>query len=276
MAAKKKPAAKAVATVNSGELALGFDVENLPVNGGLEHTDQESFAIPFLRVLQKGSPQCEETEPEYMPEARPGMLFNTVSRALYASVNFIPCAFQRKFIRWAPRGAGQGFKGELSPEDVAVMKEDGVLVQLDGRWYFPASDGSVHEKKCDMVADTRNHFGLILNDDGSTEQCLLSLTSTQIKKSKQLISMLANVKIRRGDSLVTPPTWVSIAKIETVAESNDEGNWHGVRFTLDGMVPNKDVYDAGKSFHDAIDSGEANVNYNAAREDSAADHSGAF
>ena len=62
-------------------------------------------------------------------------------------VEFIPCAYQRKFIRWGPRGSNGGFKGEYAPELVDEMHQRGQLVELDNRLLMPLPDGTVETLK---------------------------------------------------------------------------------------------------------------------------------
>jgi hypothetical protein len=225
----------------------------------MEGADKDSYAIPFLRVLQALSPQCDESAPEYVPGAKPGQLFNTVTGKAVDSVVFHPCAFQRRFIQWGARGADGGFKGEYLPEDVAIMRAEGRAVEIDGRLFVPDVNGVADEKRSDRLADTRSHFGIC--EDGS--QVLLALSSTQTKKSKLLMSMLSSVKVNGA----TPPTWYSRILITTVKESNDQGSWHGVKFTADGFVTDPVLYAAGKAFHDAIAGGQVKANYAAAEPD---------
>jgi hypothetical protein len=225
---------------------------------GMEGADKDSFAIPFIKVLQDGSPQCKAGQPGYNPDARPGMLVNTVTGELIdgsEGVVFIPCAFQRRFIQWGAREAGGGFKGEWMPEDVDKALKDGTLVKSDddGKIYFA---GKTNPKKDDRVSDTRNHFGLVLTDSGPV-QTLLSLTSTQIKKSKQLMGILSAVRVE-GD---IPPTWMNKIRVTTQPEHNDMGSWMGVRVEACGMVDSEEVYDLGKAFHDLIAAGKGRVVY---------------
>lgn len=231
---------------------------------GMETADKESFAIPFLTVLQKISPQVDEADAEYVEGAKGGMLINTVTKALYdgkEGIIFLPCAYQRRFLRWGSRGtSGGGFKGEVLPEEVARLREEGDVVERDGRLYFPLEDGQVDEKRCDHLTDTRNHFGIIVDGD-NTSQALLSLTSTQIKKSKQLMSLLNAVKVPGPRGLVTPPTWVNQMRLTTVLESNDKGSWYGLKFTPEGFVADPELYAMAKAFHDIIVAGEAKVAY---------------
>ena len=119
---------------------------------GMEQTDKESFAIPFLRALQKISPQVDEADSAYVPGAKGGQLFNSVTQELFdgkEGVTFLPCYFQRTFLRWAPRGADGGMRGEYSPEQVAQLRANGEVQEVDGRLYFPDDSGDINPKKCD-------------------------------------------------------------------------------------------------------------------------------
>lgn len=141
------------------------------------------------------------------------------------------------------------------------MRAEGAIVDMDGRLYAPLDDGSVNEKKCDRYTDTRSHFGLLVSEDGTATQVLLALSSTQIKKSKQLMSIISQVKVKTAKGLVTPPSWLNKLSLSTVLESNDEGSWHGVRIEADGFITDMGLYDTGKAFHESIAAGEAKVAY---------------
>lgn len=257
-------AKKDVTKATESQLPAGIDFAG-DVGGGMEGTDKDSFAIPFLRILQKGSPQVDEADAEFMEGAKPGMLLNSVNQKLYdgkEGVTFIPCAYQRRFLRWAPRGDG-GYKGEYLPEEVAAMRDKGEAIVLEGEGLFVADeDGSANPKKSDRLVDTRSHFGILYDDEtGEAHQVLMPLSSTQIKKSKMIMSMLSSVKVKGPNGMVTPPTWVNKIKLSTVLESNDQGSWFGVKPEPIGFIETKDLYDIGKAFHDAIAAGEAKANF---------------
>lgn len=260
---------KDLATTGAAQLPVGFNVE-ADTGAGMEGTDKDSFAIPFLAIIQKMSPQVDEADAKFIEEARPGMFTNTVTNELFdgkEGVIFLPCAFQRRFLQWAPRKMGGGFKGEWMPEQAAQLEMDGEVINQDGRLYFPNSKGEVDEKKCDYLSDTRNHFGLLINPQtGEIAQALLSLSSTQIKKSKQLMTLLNNVKVAGSKGKITPPTWVNQVRLTTIPESNEKGSWHGIKVDLEGFIGSQELYDVGKGLHDIIAAGEATVNYDAATE----------
>lgn len=233
---------------------------------GMEGAGQESFAIPFLSVLQKGSPQVDEASGAALEGAKAGMLFENVTGRLFSGkdgVVIVPCSYRREFLRWASRSNGGGLKGVYSPEVVADMRAKGQIVELDGRLYAPEADGSVNPEKSDRFNDTRNHYVLLMDQDsGAWTEALLSLSSTQIKKSKMLMSALASVKLKNASGqMYTPPTFANFVRATTVAESNDKGTWFGVKFELAGQVDRAEVYAAAKAFHTNIAKGGVQVKY---------------
>jgi len=232
---------------------------------GREEASSDSYAIPFLVILQKGSPQVDEEQGAYIEGAKAGMFLNNVTNQLYSGkegLAFIPVYFKREFLRWGAReGGGGGFKGVIAPETLAKLRQNGEVVELEGGLYFPNPDGSINPKRNDRVSDHRNHYGLILGADGETRPCLLSLTSTQIKKSKLLMSALADVRVMAPDNKrVNPASWANKVLLTTVGEQNDKGTWFGLRTELDGFVT-RDQYAAGKAFYESVKKGTVEVKY---------------
>lgn len=235
---------------------------------GMEAADQDSFAIPFLSVLQKGSPQVDEASGQAIEAARAGMFYDNVNGRLFngkEGVTIIPCSYRREFLRWGSRSAGGGFKGAYNPEQVAAMRARGEVVELDGRLFIPEADGSVSAERSDRLNDTRNHYVLIVDQEtGAWSEALLSLTSTQIKKSKMLMSALAAVKVQNSaGQLFTPPTFSNYVRVTSTAESNEKGTWFGVKVEITGRVDRAELYAAAKGFHATVSKGDVNVKYDA-------------
>lgn len=256
MAAKKK---SEVVEQKSGAVALPFDPAAY-AGMGMEGTTQESFAIPFLGVLQKNSPQVEETDAQFIEGAKAGQFFNSVSKTTYdgkTGVVIVPCAYRRTFLRWGPRGGdGAGFKGEYAPEVVAAMRERGDVLEFEGRLWFPLDDGTINVKRCDHLADTRNHYVLLIIGD-TVHECLLSLSATQIKKSKAMMTMLAGKK-HNGQTL---PTFATMIRLTTALESNDKGQWFGINVSEEGAVANEAVFNAAHAFHKSVAAGTIKASY---------------
>ena len=229
---------------------------------GMEGAGAESFAIPFLMILQKLSPQVDESSGAAIEGAKAGMLFENITRKLTdgkEGVSIIPCAYRRVFLRWSE---SKGFQGELLPEDINRMRHDGEIVERNGKLYVPDKDGDVDPDESDRVADTRNHYVLIVdNKTGGWSQALISLSSTQVKKSRALMTALASVKVEVAGGMITPPTFANLIKVTTVSESNDKGSWHGWHFELAGFVDRADLYAAAKQFHKTVIEGQVEHRY---------------
>lgn len=235
---------------------------------GMEGADAQSFAIPFLSVLQKGSPQVDEASGAAIEGARQGMFFNSVTGRLYdgkSGLIIVPAAYQRRFVRWAPRETGGGFKGELTADQAAQLRATGAVVEVDGRLFFPDEAGNVNPKRSDRLADVRNHFCVMVDPNtGDFSNALISLASTQIKKSKTLMSMLASIKLKRADgTMYTPPTYSQQIRLTSTPEQNEQGSWFGVRFESEGPVKDILLYEAAKAFHATVISGAAQATYSA-------------
>lgn len=260
---------KEVAEVKKTELAVQTASFFEDAGHGMEGAGQDSFAIPFITVLQKGSPQVDETSGVAIEGAKAGMFFDTVNARMFNGkdgITIVQCAYRRVFLRWAPKGQdGSGFKGELSVDEVTRLRAEGKIVEHEGKLLFPLPDGTLNDKKCDRVSDTRNHYVLLLDDSGSWTEALMSLTSTQIKKSKMLMTALTSVKLKGPNGMFMPPTFANKVHVTTVPENNDKGSWFGVRFEARGQLDvsgeEAAIYAAAKAFHASVSKGAVEVRY---------------
>lgn len=268
---EKEPAVNA-AVVLASQNAMTTTTVNFEEDAGkgMENLDRDSIAIPFLAVLQKNSPQCDPDAGEYMPEAKPGMLYNTVTRELFdgkdGGVEFVPCFYERKWLRWTPREKGGGFKGELSAAAVASMRGSGKLIEQENRLYVADDAGNVNPKINDKVADTRVHYVLIINRRrGISQPAVISLASTQIKKSKALNALLDDVRFTRADgSNYKPATWANVVRMTTIPESNEKGSWSGAMFTVVGRNEDAALYSEARKFNGLVASGAQQANFESA------------
>lgn len=267
-----KPAVPAVQPANA---VLDASMESMfaaDANAGMEGATEDSYAIPFLSVLQSNSPQVDEADGKFIAGAKAGMLYENITGQLIDGKTggiIVPCHYKRVFLRWGPRGGeGAGFKGELAPEKVAEMRQQRQIVEVDGRLYVPLPDGTVNEKRCDRIVDTRNHYVLLVNEaTGGAVQALFSLRSTQIKKSKALMSAIASVRLNGPSGAYQPASFANQVRVTTVPEKNDDGSWHGVRFELEGRVESPSIYGQAKAFYETVKKGIVEVRYEEQQDD---------
>jgi hypothetical protein len=247
-AAKKKRLAaetKALAKKKSSVPAKAMDF-SADAGKGNEGADKDCFAIPYLSVLQKMSPQCDE-----VVGAKAGMLINTITNELFDEVLIIPCAFQRRFLRFVPRDAGGGYKGDYSPIDIELGKIKGVELNDDG---FMVIEG-------DDLVDTRKHFVLVKSKTGNWFPALFSLSGTKVKKSKSWMALINGLELKTVNGRpYTPPSYSHIYSVATVKEENDKGKWFNVAIMLEEVISDAVLYAKAKAFNKASVAGDVEEN----------------
>lgn len=137
---------------------------------GLENLTQDDLALPFIKILSGLDPILDERE-----DARKGDIYNTVTGQVYkgkSGIKVVSCAFQKRFIQWAPRGQGSGAPLNIfSPGETMPKTERS---SEDNKDYVVGGDG-------DYIEETHQHFVLVVNDDGTAETALIAMKSTQLK-----------------------------------------------------------------------------------------------
>ena len=214
------------------------------LGAGFEEADATSYAIPFLRMLQVTSDQTKKTNAAYVKGAEEGDFFNTVTEKLYKGeegVTVVPCHYVHKFNAWAPRESGGGIKGTYTPAEAAQLS-----TYKNDKFQTVMEDGSI-------LTDTREHYVMIVNSDGTFEPALLCLAGTQLKKSKKWMTLMQGIRIKGQPA----PMFSQMYKLSPVSESNDKGSWAGLKIEHVGQVTSRELYEAAKQFREMVRSGTA-------------------
>ena len=208
---------------------------------GMENLGQEDMALPFLKVLSGNDPVLDEIE-----TARKGDIYNTVTGAVYKGkdgIRVIPCAYQRRFIQWSPRGSGSGAPVAIyTPQDQRPKTERSAD---DNKDYVVEGNG-------EYIEETHQHFVVVLNDDGAAETALIAMKSTQLKKSRKWNSMMMSRVMQGSNGAFTPPRFSHIYHLKTIQEENSKGSWHGWEMSVEGPVQDIAMYQQAKKFAEDI------------------------
>ena len=244
--------AKAVKKKESTEVSVDVsDMFEMDAGSGLQDMGIDDLAIPFFRIVAQGNELLELDE-----NLRLGDLYNTATRTTYVGktgVEVIPCAYQRRFIEWMPRGEGKG-KG---PMNIYLPDEERPKTERnpdDNKDYVVGGDGQ-------YIEDTRQHFVLVVDDEGHTTAALISMTSTQLKKSKKWNSMMQSVQMTGKNGPFSPPRYSQIYLMRTVPEKNNKGTWHGWEMSRVGPIQDVGLYKRAKEFAESIESGDVTAKY---------------
>lgn len=251
--------------------------DNLPVahydaedyGAGFEDMGAADLAIPFLSILQKGSPQVDEDSEAFIEGAKPGMVLNTVTQEIYDAkeegILFIPVHRVHNYIEWVPRDEGGGFVG-VHEVDSPMIRQARAHGGKDGKLKSPDEN--------DLV-ETFSVFGLAVHEDGSFDSAIISFSSSQIKHYKRWMTTARGVMVRSPQGQrVNPPLFAHIYRLKTRGESNAKGSWHGWDIKFEGgkaenarLEQDNELYQAAKGLRDLVTSGQARAAYNSVQDD---------
>jgi hypothetical protein len=93
------------------------------------------------------------------------------------------------------------------------------------------------------------------------EPALITMKSTQLKKSRKWNSMMQSVKLQGKNGLFTPPIYSQTYLLTTVSESNDKGKWFGWEIQRIGDVANVNIFHAAKAFAQSVGAGDVKVKH---------------
>lgn len=221
---------------------------------GQEGMGREDFAIPRLSILQALSPQVKKKGEAYIDGAEEGMIFDSVSQTLRdgdKGIRVVPITYRRTFIEWKTRENGGGFIADHGKEGSSLLpttKRDD-----KGRDILPNGN---------QLVATAEYFVMVVNEDGSFSPYVLSMTGSQLKKSRQWNTMINQLRVPTADgkSTFNPAMFYSSYTLSTIPQSNNEGSWFGWKIAPSDPVLNlqdgANLYVSCRNLRASILSGE--------------------
>jgi hypothetical protein len=246
MVVKKRKASKAPAKRETPlPVTIGANDFESVAKAGLESVSQEDLATPRLKILQKMSPDLDTVD-----GAKAGMILDTVNTKVYdgsKGILLLPVAYQRQYTEWQDRGQGTG-----APVAVYDAKSD-ILSKTtrDDQRKDRLPNGN-------YVETAANHFVIVVDDEknGIGQPALITLKSTQLKKSRKWNSMMLNIKLPGSKGPFTPPMYSHLYRLKTVEEGNDFGKWFGIEIEKEKILENRNLFNMAKEFANSVTKGE--------------------
>lgn len=238
---------KELTTTESKELATLYSDLGIEEMAGMQHDDMTSaddFAMPFLSLLQSGSPQCKKSDARFVKGAEEGVFFNTVEKECYGEeVTVVPVAYRRAYVEWKLREDGGGYHGEFLPgEQPSTVLDDKNRDILDNG---------------NELKDTRYWYVLVIKADGSFEPAVVGMTRTQIRPSKALANMVTKDHWPDGKKRgKAPPFFVWQYNAKSVPQQSDEYAFVNWEFSRGAPVSNREILEAAKALREAVKAGQ--------------------
>ena len=209
---------------------------------GFENVKTTSLALPILKLLQNGSGEAQKRNQNYVEGAEPGMFLNTVTKKTYDGANgieVIPCHYKLEYQEWADFGTGSG-----RPENIYDANSD-ILSKTKNEMGKDRLDNG------NYILTVGQHFVLIL-DGNSTENALISMSSSQGKVSRKWNSMMMSITLDGKNGPYTPPSFSHKYRLTSVLNSGKGNQWYGYNVTKVGPVEEPALYERAKKFYTSL------------------------
>ena len=254
----------AVVVKSPANVPAGLDLTSLQADAGAgsRNITAEDMQTPIISILQANSPQCKKSDGKYIKGASEGMLYNNVTQEIYSGdegINVVPCFFEKLFIEWKPNRGGLA---GIHPSNTPLKDEAKIVVTPEGKEVLTLKNGN-------QLSETNQHYVLVVKPDGSFEPAVLALSSSALKSSRQLNTLIKRVMLPGKNGPFNPASYYCMYKLTTAARQNDQHSWFGWSIESLGPVPSQDLYNAGKALEQAVNSGSVKVKQDEAEHDPA-------
>jgi hypothetical protein len=243
-----------------------YDLDDL--GAGFEDTSAVDFKLPWLRPLQKGSPQVDPDSAAYIEGAKPGMFINTATWELVdgkTGFKFIPVHRRHEYIEYVPRDQGGGFVAASPPDDPRVVSALKAFGNKRGK--APIGDGN-------ELVETFNMFGLYIPEDTDKpiQPVVIPFTSSGIDAYKSIMTKLdmLRVSVEGRAEKARLPMFASTLRVTTRFTENKKGSWHKIQMDFDGGSAEKarvkkdnPLYAQAKMFRNLVVDNKAVVEHEA-------------
>ena len=194
----------------------------------------DDLIIPRITILQDLSPQTKERKAEYVPGAKPGVIFNSVNNALEDFITFVPAKFHTAWVAWKPRPEGGLVNNDVDPKiltEANGFMSDGID-QFVG--HMANHDGEMVKVE---VIKTPEWVGMARGADGWTMPVAISFPKTAAKASRKMNTSIDLTEVTLADGrIITPPPFYHTFLLGAAIESSGENEWFGWTVTHEGYA----------------------------------------
>jgi len=219
---------------------------------GLEDVTAADIAIPFMKLLQKGSPECEEGNQAFIADAVPGMLLNNVTREVVDIRSskgkwalFVPVNYQKVIAEWRPNQQG---KVTDHPMNQAI---------LDGATRKETPDGGIVlvNDSGNTLEETAKFHGLLADELGGMQWGILALTGSKLGAARKWMHLVTSKKLPNG---AQAPIYSHSYKVSSFLDTSKRTakTYQQLRFEDGGRITDVTTYQAAKLYRDAVLAGK--------------------
>ena len=195
---------------------------------GTDTIDPSDLGMPFLKILQDGSPEIKRTHPKHeqakIDGAEAGDIVYAPEKILFKKgVRVIPLAVKTVYGEWRPLDQGGGFIGH-HPLSVATDRED--YSREENKEYLGANE---------LVRTTYFCVNFLDEESNEWKRGVIAFTSTQLQKARHWNKMILSFRYKDHKE-IKPPIFACSYLLSSKPESNNQGSWFGWQITQEGVL----------------------------------------
>jgi hypothetical protein len=213
-----------IAAFDYGDLAT--DVGQ--VAAGYEGQTSEDYAVPFIKLMQPGSPQVAGQVVEGIAA---GQYYHTLSQRIFKNPKgmlFIIAGTRHEYLEFTPEKHGGGFVGRHAIDSDVVKKAKATSKEFGV--YFVDADGRTGDDGNELT-EVFSLFGVWSSEDGEEfGQAILTLKSTSIKTYKAMMQTLRSETITVNGKRKQPPLFSHVVRFTTEFRQREKFSWWEARW----------------------------------------------
>lgn len=219
--------------------------------GAGQAQDASDFAIPFLQILQTGSPQVKPGHAKFIRGAQASMILNTVSGEFFdgqEGIVVVPCFFDTTFVEWKQRESGGGL---VQVHDRKTGERLEAQSQRDEKNHSILPNGN-------EIRRTAQYFVLLVGKNGKASPAIISMSSTQLKVSRKWNTAIADAVININGQQYPAPSFAKKYRLTTVLETKNTNDWFSWKIEDAGFLGAEDkaLFSKAKEFYVSVSSGK--------------------
>ena len=214
---------------------------------GLNTIEQRHLAVPFMYLLQPGSPQVKKRNEAYIEGAEAGMFLYTLDGSVFESVTVIPCYFYDNIVEWYRRDSGKS--GLAKIHNTPNMQE--------------AERNRVGSNKETDLVLTYNFVVFIVDDEGNFHPALFPCTSTKIRPARAWLAQLTSYRWEDEDGEPFPaPIYARTWQLTSQYFQSGGNDWYNFNAeALDDIADNDEVLEKCNQLYQAFEGGKARPDF---------------
>lgn len=202
---------------------------------GNENVEMSDVVIPRIELVQALSKCLKESDANFIEGIKQGEMYNTVTRENYGpAIKVVPVLFKKEYLAWRDQAQGGGFAGAYPTAAECQARID--QEEKPEEW---------------EATETSQQLVMVVKQDGSSEEAVVSMNKTKLKVSKNWNSL---IRLNGNDR------FSRMYLLHSVDETNTKNQDYKNFSVMNAGFPPADIYKKAEALYDAVRSGSRKMN----------------